>query len=477
MQAAGARIYVNGVQVATRILFDQGIWPIDVRQPFRIGAGGGLRFTGTIEDVRVYKRALSSEEAATVPLNGPVNPAPSSDAERTRLRLALLERADAAAKELREELDRLRAERRKLHGSIPTVMVMDEREQPRQTHVLKRGAYDAPGDPVPPGVPGFLPPLDPQAPRNRLGLAKWLVDRGNPLTARVTVNRFWQMLFGTGLVKTVEDFGSQGEWPIQQDVLDWLAVEFMESGWNVKHVLKTIVMSATYRQSSNAPAELLQRDPENRLLARGPRMRLAPEMVRDQALAASGLLVERVGGPSVKPYQPAGLWQELSFGGRGYVQDKGEGLYRRSLYTYWKRTVAPPSMINFDSPNREVCTVRETRTNTPLQALDLMNNVTYVEAARKLAERMIASAGKPAERISFAYRAVLGRSATAAETGVLLKALSRFESEYRDDPFAAREYLSSGDSKPPPAIEYPELAAYAAVASIVLNLDEAVTKE
>jgi hypothetical protein len=259
-------------------------------------------------------------------------------------------------------------------------MVMAENAKRRDSFILKRGAYDQYGDKVQPGVPAALPAMKPEWPRNRLGLAYWLTDRSNPLTARVAVNRFWQMLFGTGLVKTVEDFGSQGEWPVYVDVLDWLAVEFMDKSWDVKGILKTIVMSGTYRQSSAVTPELLQKDPENRLLARGARVRLPAEMVRDQALAVSGLLVETTGGPSVKPYQPPGLWQELS-GGRGYIAGHGESLYRRSLYTYWKRTVAPPSMINFDSPTRESCIVRESRTNTPLQALNLMNDVTYLEAA------------------------------------------------------------------------------------------------
>lgn len=471
MQAAGVRMYVDGAPVAMKILFDQCIWPIDVRQPLRLGAGGGMNFNGTLEDVRVYNRALSSEEASTVPLVGPVLPNPESDAARVRMRLAWLERnppLDSA------ELARLEAERKKLDDSIPTVMVMEERPIVRPTFVLKRGAYDAPGEPVSPAVPSFLPPLPGGAPRNRLGLARWLVDRGNPLTARVAVNRYWQMLFGTGLVKTVEDFGSQGESPAYRDVLDWLAVEFMDSGWDVKHTLKTIVMSAAYRQSSKVSPELLARDPENRLLARGPRIRLAPEMVRDQALAVSGLLVDKVGGPSVKPYQPAGLWQELSSGGRGYVEDKGEGLYRRSLYSYWKRTVAPPSMVNFDSPNRETCVVRETRTNTPLQALDLMNNVTYVEAARKLAERMIAAGPGAAARINRGYRLMLGREARAAERDVLARALAKFDAAYQKDPNSAAALLKVGAS--PAAGEPVELAAWTGIASLLLNLDEAVTK-
>ncbi len=326
-------------------------------------------------------------------------------------------------------------------------------------------------------MPGVLPQLRPEWPNNRLGLARWLVDRGNPLTARVTVNRFWQSFFGTGLVKTVQDFGSQGDAPANPELLDWLAVEFMENGWDMKAIQKTIVMSATYRQSSHVSPELVRRDPENRLLAHGPRLRLGPEIIRDQALAVSGLLVEKLGGPSVKPYQPAGLWQELA-GGDGYVQDKGEGLYRRSLYTYWKRTVAAPFMVNFDSPSRETCTVRETRTNTPLQALDLMNDVTFLEASRKLAERLMRDGGAtPAERIDFAYRLVLSRPAKPPEQKILVDVLDDFETRYRTAPKAAAEFLDYGDSARNRHIKAGELAAYTAVASLILNLDATITKE
>jgi hypothetical protein len=285
------------------------------------------------------------------------------------------------------------------------------------------------------------------------------------------------MYFGTGLVKTVEDFGSQGEWPIHAELLDWLALEFQQNGWNTNALQKTIIMSSAYRQSSKPSGELLQKDPENRLLARGPRLRLGPEMIRDQALAVSGLLVNKVGGPSVKPYQPAGLWQELA-GGKGYEADKGEGLYRRSLYTYWKRTIAPPSMVNFDSPNRETCTVRETRTNTPLQALNLMNDVTFLEAARKLAERVLLEGGINADqRIDYAFRLVLSRAPSASEKRVLEETLNKFRSRYADDGKAAEEFVSNGDSPRNPKVPAEELASYTAIASVLLNLDEAVTKE
>jgi hypothetical protein len=327
------------------------------------------------------------------------------------------------------------------------------------------------------GVPEILPQLPPEGPNNRLGLARWLVDRRNPLTARVTVNRFWQSYFGTGIVKTVDDFGAQGEFPVHPELLDWLAVEFMESGWDVKALQKTIVMSATYRQASTTNSELLRRDPGNRLLARGPRFRWGPEVIRDSALAVAGLLVERVGGPSVKPYQPAGLWQELG-GGSGYKQDKGDGLYRRSLYTYWKRTVAPPFMVNFDSPNREQCTVFENRTDSPLQALDLMNDVTFVEAARKLGERMMVEGGSSAgDRIDYGYRLVLARRPSEAQRRVLLQALGGFQASFRTDGAAARDFLAQGESTALQGLDRAELAAYASVASLLLNLDETITKE
>jgi hypothetical protein len=451
-------MYVDGREWPLKVLFDYNIWPISTSEPLRIGAGGGFRFTGEISDVRVYKRALTAGEAAVVARGTPCT-------ERT---------PPAEYTKARADLAQLEAERAKFSATVPTVMVMQDEPQPRETFILRRGAYDAPGERVQPRTPAALPPFRADWPNNRLGLARWLVDRANPLTARVTVNRFWQMLFGAGLVKTVEDFGAQGEAPVHPELLDWLAVEFMDSAWNVKGILKTIVMSATYRQSSRLDPAVAERDPENRLLARSSRLRLPPEMIRDQALAASGLLVEKVGGPSVKPYQPPGVWQEL-FGGRGYEADKGDGLYRRSLYTYWRRTVAPPGMMNFDSPSREVCVVRETRTNTPLQALNLMNDTIYLEASRKLAERMLREGrGDP---LAWGVRLVLGREPRAAERQTLAGATARFLDHYRANPSEAAQYLSQGDSPRDPAIAPSTLAAYTAAASLLLNMDEAVTRQ
>jgi hypothetical protein len=445
---------------------------------FRIGGGAGFRFTGDIRGVRAYTAELTPDEVAALTVESPMSAlaakAHRTSAEDAKLRLCFLDQfASSEIKEAQAALRAAKKEREKYHDSIPTVMVMQEGPV-RQAHILKRGAYDAPGDPVSARVPAFLPGFKPDWPANRLGLARWLVDRGNPLTARVTVNRFWQMLFGVGLVKTTEDFGSQGDWPVYQELLDTLAVEFMDSGWDIKHILKTIVMSETYKQSSKVTVEAFARDPENRLLARGPRGRLPAEMIRDQALFVSGLLVDRIGGPSVKPYQPQKLWQELS-GGGGYQEDKGDGLYRRSLYTYWKRTVPPPFMVNFDSPTRETCTVRESRTNTPLQALNLMNDTIFVEASRKLAERMMRD-GR-VDPIGFAYQTVLGRAPSARETAVLERTFDQFRERFAADSKATRAFLAVGESMIDEHLPPADLAAYATVANMILNLDEAVTKQ
>jgi hypothetical protein len=284
------------------------------------------------------------------------------------------------------------------------------------------------------------------------------------------------MLFGRGLVKTVEDFGSQGEWPTYPQVLDWLAVDFRESGWNVKRLVKTIVTSSIYRQSSFASKALLGRDPDNALLARGPRVRMPAEIVRDQALAMAGLLVERVGGPSVRPYQPDGIWKEMN--SQEYDQDHGEKLYRRSLYTFWKRTAPPPFMMNFDSAGREACVVQLTRTNTPLQALNLMNDVTYVEAARKFAERILHDGGDTAaDRLAYAFRTATARAPKPAEQKILLDSLEHYRSRYSAAPEEAVALLSEGESKRDESLDPAEHAAYTAMASLILNMDEVMTKE
>ncbi len=489
--ADGVHVYVDGRLEKTKVLLDTLYRPFRnagkvFDEPFRIGAGWGAerRFRGQIDDVRVYSRVLDERDLTVLAMGDSVNEIASkpearrSDAERFEARSAYI--ANAAPAEIRkfaEQIDALADERARLETTFPTVMVMGEANPPKSTFLLVRGAYDHPGEKVSPGVPAVLPPLPVGAPNNRLGFAEWVIDPGNPLLARVTVNRFWQMYFGTGIVKTVEDFGSQGEWPSNPDLLDWLATEFVRSGWDLKALQKLIVTSATYRQSSETTPEMLQRDPENRLLARGPRYRLPAEMIRDQALSAAGLLVEKIGGPSVKPYQPEGLWKEISMQDMDYVQGHGDDLYRRSLYTFWKRTIAPPEMINFDSANREACVVRETRTNTPLQALNLMNDVTYVEAARFIGQRMMKEGGRSEEdRLRYGFRLMTGHWPSKAQQEVLLADL-RFHLDYFSDSKKVDSYLEQGESRPDGKLDRRELAAYASVGSLLLNLDEAMTKE
>ena len=366
---------------------------------------------------------------------------------------------------------------------MTTVMVMEEMEQARESFVLRRGQYDQPRDRVAAGTPSFLPALPDDSPPNRMALAEWIVRDEHPLTARVAVNGLWQMLFGVGLVKTSEDFGTQGEAPSHPELLDFLAVEFVESGWDVKAMLRLMVTSAVYRQSSHASSEAIARDPENRLLARGPVFRLPAELIRDQALAVSGLLVDTIGGPSARPYQPDGLWREISHFGstpateQVYVQDSGDNLYRRSLYTIWKRAVPPPTMVAFDAPNRELCTPRRLRTNTPLQALVLLNERGFVEAARALAQRMMIEGGSSVEdRVTLGFTLVTARPPSPAELAVLRGMFQRELLRYRADPDAASALLSVGESPRDAELDPVKHAAWTIVASALLNLSETVTK-
>ena len=363
---------------------------------------------------------------------------------------------------------------------METVMVMEEMAKPRDTFVLLRGQYDKPGAQVSMAVPAILPALPSGAPTNRLGLALWLVDPSHPLTARVAVNRYWEKFFGNGIVKTIENIGSQSEWPSHPELLDWLATEFVRLKWDMKAIQKEMVMSATYRQSSKLTADLIERDPENRLLARGPRFRLPAETIRDQALAISGLLVEKVGGPSVRPYMPQGVWDETSVYGnlRNYQAAKDDGLYRRTMYTIWKRTAAPPSLMLFDAPSRELCTIRRSRTDTPLQALALLNEVTYVEAARKLAEHMMTDGGATSQdRIRFAFERATARQPSESESKILGSSFQRSLERFQKDKPAAEQLLAMGESKHDNKLDAAELGAYTMTARVILNLDEVVTKE
>lgn len=376
---------------------------------------------------------------------------------------------------------RLKSQLADLEKAIPATLVMEDRPEARQAYILERGQYTEKREPVESAVPVWLAPSVPNAPPNRLGLAQWLVQPNHPLTSRVTVNRFWQQFFGRGLVKTSEDFGVQGQQPSHPELLDWLAVDFVESGWDVKRFLKQLVMSGTYQQSSRVTPEKLQADPENRWLSRGPRFRLDAEVIRDQALAVSGLLIDTVGGKSVKPYQPAGLWKPVGFGGSNtatFVQDTGDKLFRRSMYTFWKRTVPPPSMATFDAPDRETCQVRRARTNTPLQALVLMNDVQYVEAARKFAERVIIHGGSSVEdRVTFAFRSLLTRRPQATELQSLTNLFEEYHSMFRGDSESAARLLTSGDSPRNEQLDVTEVAAWSMITHLLLNLSETVTKE
>jgi hypothetical protein len=495
----------------------------------RIGGGAGpeYRFKGKLDEVRVYNALPDAEQLAmlacadSLPSIAAIPAGKRTEGQRLKLLNAWLDAgAPTAIHQQWKRLHELKRAKTKLEREFPLLMVMEELPEPRPAHVLRRGAYDSPGEAVTRGLPAALRQANKQ-PANRLEFAQWLVSPANPLTARVTVNRFWQMFFGTGLVKTVEDFGAQGELPSHPELLDWLAVEFRDGAtrrrgdesknpqsesvpravaseslsvsglgkrravltrdqqWDVKALLKTIVMSATYRQSSDVSRRLLQRDPDNRLLARGARFRLPAEIIRDQALLVSGLLVEKLGGPSVKPYQPAGLLKDMVFSNMtNYAQDKGDGLWRRSLYTFWKRTVLNPGMQVFDATAREQCVVRETRTNTPLQALNLMNDVTYVEAARMLAERMLLTVSTgPRGRLAWAFRAVTSRPPDGMEQETLLENLNAQLAYFRGRPREAEKLLMIGEKRNDARLNPAELAAYAMTASLILNLDEAITKQ
>lgn len=415
------------------------------------------------------------------------------DAKRTAEQRAKIEAAHQAADTeytvLVAERDKLNKSLADLKGSFAKVMVMQDKAELRKTFILTRGLYSKPGDEVTAGVPQEFAQLPDGKPANRLALARWLVSDENPLTARVTVNRFWQQFFGIGLVKTTEDFGIQGDTPVHQDLLNWLAADFRQHNWDVKRLIRQIVTSHTYRQSSAiaAPPSVddsgqtsahlsYEDDPENRLLSRAPRFRLPSFMIRDQALAASGLLVTKIGGPPVRGYQPAGVWEETTFGRKQYQQDHGEALYRRSLYTFWRRIIAPTMF--FDNASRQTCTVKMFRTNTPLHALLTLNDVTFVEAARAMAERvLLADFSDDAVRIDDVFRRLLARKATEQEQAILQAAITRSRREFQEDPDAALKLLAVGESKRNEELDGVEHAAWTGLALAVMNLDEVLTKE
>ena len=483
--AAGIQIYLDGQPLETHVELDAINQSFAAAsQPFRIGGGDGAagRFRGDIDDVRIYSDCLSPADVAIAAVaEMPEMIAEEKSDQRTAIRQQKLERhfleysATGLLGESFRRLREIKAELAALKESIPTVMIMTERPERRETYVLSRGQYNQPREKVAPDVPKRLPSMKKSgATPNRLDLAEWIVSESNPLTARVAVNRYWQMFFGRGLVATTEDFGVQGARPSHPDLLDWLAVEFQRN-WDVKAMMRMLATSSTYRQSSRITGRTEQLDPDNRFLTRGPRQRLSAQIVRDQALAASGLLVERVGGPSVRPYQPADLWRDIA-SNTDYSQSKGGDLYRRSLYTYWKRTISPPAMAAFDASTRDTCQVRIEKTNTPLQALTLLNDVTFVEAARVLAGRAVAEEASVDGRLRLLFRSLLIRQPRAEELAILQAGLEAHRQQFRAKSEAATKLLQFGDS-PPPTDDSAETAAYTAVASMIMNLDEAVMNQ
>ena len=497
-RAAGVRIIVDGAAAELKIERDTLTGSLNNNQPLRLGRrDNGLGYYGHLDDLRIFHRIVTADEASrwfwSDRLRGILSvPADKRDAaaQATLRDYYINHIADTSARTtIRQTLD-ARAAEQAFRAALPKTLIMQERPEPRATHVLQRGVYNQPGDPVTAGFPQVLAAQQPNpasdAPRTRLDLARWIVSPDNPLTARVTVNRLWQVAFGEGLVRTTNDFGSQGEPPTHPELLDWLARRLIVSGWDVKATLRLIVTSDTFRQSSIPSAELLAIDPDNRLLARGPRFRLSAEMIRDQALAVSGLLVEHVGGPSVKPWQPPGLWEAVSYDGdASYIPDKGSGLWRRSLYSYWKRQAPPPDLLIFDAPTRETCAVNRPRTNTPAQSLVVLNDPSYVEAARTLAATTLTSTRErnatDRDRLHQAFRRATSRPPDDRESNILLQLLDRQRRRFASDPASARTFIASPltsaahRTSEATAHDSIELAAWTAVAQTLLNLDETLT--
>ena len=487
-KAEGLKVYIGGDSRRLSVSQNTLNGTIKTSVPFKIGQRNTTaRLDGLqLHDLRVYDRALTPEEvkAITAATRGAwlvSKPAAErTPAERDELYNAWLPLNDAPYRELTAKRAALEAEEAAIRSRGTIAHVFTEKSEEAMAFILYRGEYDKRRDPVKPATPASLPAMPADLPRTRLGFAKWLLSPEHPLTARVTVNRFWQELFGTGIVRTTGDFGVTGELPTHPELLDWLAVDFREHGWDIKRFYKQLVTSATYRQSAETTPEKREKDPNNRLLSRGPRFRMDAEMVRDNALAASGLLVRRVGGPSVRPYQPEGVWEAVAMIGsntRDYVRDKGDALYRRSLYTFWKRAAPPASMDVLNAPSREFCTVRRERTNTPLQALVTLNDPQFVEAARVLAQEAIKSGGASAdERIQFMSRRILGRDFAPEELSIAGSAHGELLAFYRSDGEAAKKLLSVGEAPTTPGLDPAEHAAWTMMANELMNLDEALNK-
>ena len=486
-------LYVDGVLQEVNVEFNALGPDIAIDSPLRIGARSDgadkldspLTAKVAVQDVRLYSQALSPDQVARLALQLPLRQflatpeAARTEPQKTEMLDRWANLFDHAGLAIKSQIATLEQEDRAIQQRSVKTLVMEENPQEPFAFVLARGDYRKKTDRVGPTAPASLPPMDAAAPRNRLGLAQWLVSPQNPLTARVTVNRIWSFLFGTGIVETTEDLGISGARPVDQDLLDWQAVAFMESGWDYRAMVKRIVLSQTYRQSAAVDAEKLEKDPLNRLSSRGPRYRLDAEQIRDGALATSGLLVPKIGGPPVRPYQPEGVWEAVAMkesNTRNYQQDQGESLYRRSLYTLWKRTAPPASMDILNAPSRETFCTRRERTNTPLQAFVTMNDPQFVEAARQLAALALASSPDANARLDFITLRLLARPFSAAERAVSQRTRDRALAIYQADPAAAQALIAVGASKAEPTLAPAELAAWTVVASQVFNTDEALTK-
>ncbi|MEM1119423.1 MAG: DUF1553 domain-containing protein, partial [Bacteroidota bacterium] len=491
-RAAGTSIFVNGVQVKTTTVKDNLtrdivfnnlediIYPEPLEPSLKIGGrwrGVGIK-GAVVDDILVYERALIDSEVSQIAQNPTTKllaetlPTDLSSEQQSTLAQYYLTHYSTPYQKEKEQLAKVRQALVDSMETVQEVMVMQEMETPRKTFILGRGVYDNYEEEVTPNTVQSVLPMPDDLPKNRLGLAQWIVHEDNPLTARVAVNRYWQHYFGRGLVKTAQDFGNQGELPTHPELLDWLAFTFVESGWNVKALQKLIVMSATYGQSSYTSEQLLAVDKENKWLARGPNLRLTSEMLRDNALVASGLLNRQVGGESVYPYQPEGLWA-MNFD--PYPQDTGDKLYRRSLYTMWRRTIPNPTLATFDQPDRNLCTVNRQKTNTPLQALVLLNDPTFVEAAKVIGENMARIENDTAS-ITQTYVRLTGKKPSGTELNLLLKMREEEYHILKANPQKSKGWLAAGEYKIDPTLDKNKVAANAIVASMILNSDVAITK-
>ena len=487
-KASGVKVFVNGQAKPVNVTADSLTESTLTAVPLKVGQRhqSSPLSGASIEDVRIYDRLLSDSEANSLgnaALFAAVIAAPPEarkPADLDALYGWRFSNVDERGKELIARRDALTREQSDIRARGTIAHIMQERETPASAFILNRGEYDQRLDEVTPATPEFLPSYPAELPKNRLGFAQWLLLPEQPLTTRVTVNRFWQEVFGQGLVRTTGDFGVSGELPSHPELLDWLAVEFRESNWDVKRFFKLLVTSAAYRQSAVTTAEKLESDPDNRLLSRGPRFRMDAEMVRDYALAASGLLSPKIGGPSVKPYQPPGVWEAVAMtvsNTKDYQQDAGDALYRRSMYTFWKRSAPPASLEIFNAPNREHCTVVRERTNTPLQALVTLNDPQYIEAARQLAQRTLQEASPSfPQRLSFVAERLLAREFTPEEAAVIERSLAELSEFYAAHGAETDELLAVGETKVDPQAPRTELAAWTMVVNQLMNLDETLNK-